>query len=117
MGSHMIKIKAKDKTQLNAILAMKFDTFFFWWRSDNKIWANGLSESDKAEEYKATKEFAKFLLTSNANVKRTFYLGHWEGDWYLIPGYGQPGFNPDTAQEPNPTRIQGMIDWLNIRQK
>lgn len=117
MGSHMIKISYKNMSQLNAILAMKFDTFFFWWRSDNKIWVNGLSEADKANEYKATKEFAKYLLTSNANVKRTFYLGHWEGDWYLIPGYGTPDFDPNTAIEPNTTRINGMTDWLNIRQK
>jgi len=26
---------------------MPFDTSFFWWRSDGKIWQNGLSEQDK----------------------------------------------------------------------
>jgi hypothetical protein len=43
-------------------------------------------------------------------VVHTFFLGHWEGDWYLLPDR-----NPDN----NPTQksIDGMIDWLNIRQK
>lgn len=122
MGSRMIKLTVHERSQVDTILNMSvqgksFDTFFFWWRSNGEIWKNGLSETDKQAEYKATKEFAKYLLTSNAKVKRTFYLGHWEGDWYLLPGYGEQGFNPLTAQDPNPKRIQGMIDWLNIRQK
>ena len=111
MGSKMIKMSVKENEGgvLDSILAMPFDTYFFWWRSDGAIWENGLSESDKAAEYKATYEFTKKLLTTNPLIKRTYYLGHWEGDWYLI--------NPNNPTEPSPKRIQGMIDWLNIRQK
>jgi hypothetical protein len=108
MGSRMIKISLKDGTVPKAILDMPFDTFFFWWRSDSKIWKNGLSESDKKIEYKATNELAKKLLKDNAKLDRTFFLGHWEGDWYLV--------NSKTKEEPTATKIQGMIDWLNIRQ-
>ncbi|QLZ69953.1 hypothetical protein FOLKNPGA_02753 [Legionella sp. PC1000] len=109
MGSKMIKISAKEGPVLDAILDMPFDTYFFWWRSDGKIWENGLSAPDKAKEYKATYSFAKKLLTRNAQLERTFYLGNWEGDWYLI--------DPKNQIEPSQKKIQGMIDWFNIRQK
>jgi hypothetical protein len=48
----------------------------------------------------------KYQLTSGTG--KTFLLGHWEGDWYLTR---------DAQDEPTPTKIRGMIDWLNIRQK
>ena len=109
MGSKIIKISVKEGPVLDTILQMPFDNYFFWWRSDTKIWENGLSESDKAAEYKATYAFAKRLLTTNPLIKRTYYLGNWEGDWYLI--------DPKNPIEPSQKKIQGMIDWLNIRQK
>lgn len=109
MGSSMIKISVKEGPVLDAILDMPFNTYFFWWRSSAEKWQHGLSEADKAAEYKATYEFAKKLLTHNPMLKRTFYLGNWEGDWYLI--------NPDTQADPDAKRIQGMVDWVNIRQK
>ncbi|MBA2367528.1 MAG: hypothetical protein H0V82_00710 [Candidatus Protochlamydia sp.] len=109
MGSKMIKISLKDGKVPKDILEMPFDTFFFWWRSDSKNWKNGLSESDKKIEYKATYDLATKLLKDNSKLERTFFLGHWEGDWYLV--------NSKTKEEPTTTKIQGMIDWLNIRQK
>ncbi len=112
MGSRLFKtgIDNINSPILKPILNMPFDTYFFWWRSQGKTWQNGLSEKDKQAEYDATYAFAKKLLLENANQERTFFLGHWEGDWYLLPDR-----NPDN----NPTQksIDGMIDWLNIRQK
>jgi hypothetical protein len=110
MGSTMIKMRVKDEAQLNKILAMPFDTFFFWWRSDNTIWRNGLSEKNKQIEYQATYNFTKKLLLQNAKRTRIFFIGHWEGDWYLLP-------DRDPQKNPSQKSIQGMIDWLNIRQQ
>lgn len=107
MGSHMVKTRASDSS---AVLKLPFDTYFFWWNSDSKRWKDGLSESDKNAEYKETYNFAQKLLIENADKKRTFFLGHWEGDWYLLPDYKADG-NADQK------RLKGMTDWLNIRQK
>ncbi|MDR2774699.1 MAG: hypothetical protein LBC19_08165 [Tannerella sp.] len=40
-----------------------------------------------------------------------FYIGHWEGDWLLLGSFSF------TQERIDPVRIQGMIDWYNIRQK
>jgi hypothetical protein len=56
-------------------------------------------------------EFTQNLLISYNNTGKTFYLGHWEGDWYLLVGY-------DPAKKKvGDDNIQGMIEWYNIRQK
>ena len=59
MGSKIIKISVNEGPVLDTILELPFDNYFFWWRSDAKTWENGLSESDKADEYKATYNFTK----------------------------------------------------------
>ncbi|MCS5711284.1 protein kinase domain-containing protein [Candidatus Berkiella aquae] len=108
MGSKIVKFSVDDKKQLEKLQEMPFSTYFMWWRSDsNKV---NLSENDKKAEYDATYNFVKELLLKNAKDEKTFYIGHWEGDWYLLPDY-------DASKNPSPERIQGMIDWLNVRQK
>src|SRR4029079_4894755 len=73
MGSTMIKISANNKENLQAVLAMPFDTYFFLWRSDASIWYHGLSDANKQIEYRETYNFAKSLLLENAKQKRTFF--------------------------------------------
>lgn len=109
MGSRMIKLKAIEGPVLDAVLAMPFDTYFLWWRS-NSVWYDGFSAAEREAEYQATYAFAKKLLLANANKDRSFYLGHWEGDWYLLPDYNTGADAPQTA-------IAGMIAWLNTRQE
>ena len=55
--------------------------------------------------------FVQGLLTDYNDTGKTFYLGHWEGDWYLIQDYNTE------KQKLNPDVIQGMTLWLNARQK
>ncbi len=118
MGARMIKTKVvnfEDDTNFHEILDMGFDTFFFWWRSDSASWANGfISLEDpkykETDEYKETFKFACYLLERNRNAPCKFFIGHWEGDWYLLDNY-------DTSKNPDPKRIEGMINWLNVRQK
>jgi hypothetical protein len=110
MGSNIIKTSARGDESTREILDMPFTYYFLWYRSQNRAWKDGFSESAKQEEYEETYKFTKHLLTRYSGTNKTFFLGHWEGDWYLIPSYKTDMDAPDTA-------IQGMIDWLNTRQK
>jgi hypothetical protein len=61
--------------------------------------------------YNEMYEFVQGLLMEYNNTGKTFFLGHWEGDWYLIQDY-------DTNKlKLNPDLIKGMKLWLNARQK
>jgi hypothetical protein len=48
-------------------------------------------------------------LTKYNNTGKQFFIGHWEGDWYLLPNY-------DVNYVPSDERIQGMIQWYRTRQ-
>lgn len=110
MGSNAIKMR--DTIDYDAILKdMDFRYVYLWLRTDNINWRDGLSDMEEEIEYDYMYEAVKRLLTVYNNSGTSFYLGHWEGDWYLIDNY-------NTEQKTiSQTRIQGMIDWLNIRQK
>jgi len=113
MGSSTIKTWDKYEDDLPAILAMPFRNYFLWVRShgDNRTpWLDGLSADERACEYRAVYDFARRLLIDHAGSGKAFYLGHWEGDWQLLDGY-------DPKIVPSPTAIQGMIDWLDVRQQ
>jgi hypothetical protein len=82
-----------------------------WAYPFSKSWAfDGYSASEAAGEYREIYDLTAYLLTNYNRSGKTFYLGHWEGDWYLLPNY-------NAATNPRPTAIQGMIHWLNHRQK
>lgn len=111
MGSNIIKtrVKGRDK-DFETLLDMPFSYYFFWYRSQSGSWKKGFSDKNKQEEYDATYKFTKYLLRRNSGTNKTFFLGHWEGDWYIIPNYNTGIDAPESA-------IQSMIEWLNIRQK
>ena len=90
---------------------MPFDSYFFWWRSDNASWVHGFSESSLKEEYQATYNFAKKLLTQFKDNPKTFFIGNWEGDWYLLQKKG------DKIIEPTQATVDNMAAWLNTRQQ
>jgi len=111
MGSNIIKTRIRDKDrELEALLDMPFAYYFFWYRSQARTWKRGLSDQDKQAEYDSVYAFTKHLLTRGSGTNKTFFLGHWEGDWYLLSNY-------DPQSEVTEAAIQGMIDWLNIRQQ
>jgi len=111
MGSNIIKTRVRhgDK-DIEALLDMPFAYYFFWYRSQARTWKQGLSDQDKQAEYDSVYAFTKYLLTRSSGTNKTFFLGHWEGDWYLLSNY-------DPKSEVSEQSIQGMIDWLNIRQQ
>jgi hypothetical protein len=108
MGSNMIKLSAGQ--DLEPFYALPFRTYFFWFRSQSSSWFDGFSEAEAKTEYDATYAFTKALLERFKGTGRRFFLGHWEGDWYLLPNY-------DTNYVPSDTTLKGMTDWFNARQR
>ena len=102
---------ARDEPSCHHVLDMPFKHFVMWAYPFGNAWPfDGYSASERADDYREMFDLTCYLLTNYDNSGKTFYLGHWEGDWYLLPNY-------NTATNPTPTAIQGMIDWLNNRQK
>lgn len=104
----------RDEASYRTVLDMPFKYYQMWTYpfglSYLVTWQNGLSKKDQRIEYNEIYDFTRYLLTNYSNSGKTFYLGHWEGDWYLLKGY-------ERTNTPTRACIQGMIDWLNIRQK
>lgn len=102
---------ARDEPSYRKVLDMPFSHYILWtYCFSSQWWDHGLTQVSADAEYRELYEFTRYLLTQYNRSGKTFLLGHWEGDWYLHPGY-----NPKIT--PDPTALQGMIDWLNIRQK
>lgn len=78
--------------------------------ADAGYWRKGLTKDQKLEEQRQFYELTKHLLTNYKETGKTFVLQHWEGDW-LIRG------NYNGKVDPTPEAINGMIEWLNARQK
>ncbi len=110
-GSNMIKFYATDDTMVDEVLAAHdFDYIFMWYRSD-PYFKDGYSDAEAKADYDAFYAYTKKLLTKYNNSGKEFYLGHWEGDWYYLDNY-------NTAQkEVSDVITEGMIDWINNRQK
>ena len=101
----------RDEPSYHHVLDMPFQHFVMWAYPFGNAWPfDGYSDSERADDYREIYDLTRYLLTNYNNSGKTFYLGHWEGDWYLLPNY-------NTATNPTPTAVRGMIDWLNNRQK
>jgi len=101
----------RDEPSHHRVLDMPFQHFVVWAYPFGNWWPfDGYSVSERANEYREIYDLTRYLLTNYNNSGKTFYLGHWEGDWYLLPNY-------NASTNPTKTAIQGMIDWLNNRQK
>jgi hypothetical protein len=102
---------ATREPSVKAVLDMPFGIYQIWaYCFTSGWWADGLSEAERAAEYEEMYAFARHLLRTYNGSGKTFLLGHWEGDWHLHRNY-------DRKKDPSPERIQGMIEWLNTRQK
>ncbi len=70
---------------------------------------DGLTPEEAAAERDQMYRLAKYLLTTYAGSGKTFILQNWEGDHLLREGLAG-------GADPDPVRLQGMIDWWNARQ-
>ena len=105
--------EVRDEPSCRRVFDMPFRHFILWvypfgWTQAKPF--DGYSESERSKEYREIYDLTCYFLTNYNNSGKSFYLGHWEGDWYLLQNY-------DTTTNPNPVRIQGMRDWLNNRQQ
>lgn len=107
---------AKGDASIRTVLDMPFYYYFIWvnpmsksewqWKHHKKPF----SEEEAKIEYQEIYDLTCYLLKKYSGSGKSFYLGHWEGDWLLLGSY-------DRTKNPQPWRVQNMIDWLNLRQK
>ncbi len=96
--------------------------------ADYLMWTNALTTDGKitpyhghmkpevlAAEYKEIYDLTAYFLTTYSGTGKTFYLGNWEGDWGLLSG--APKKDRKWEEDVNPDAPQGMVDYMNIRQR
>ena len=104
---------ARDEPSHKRVLDMPFANYVIWAYCFTPGWWNkGFAPADRDKEYREFYDFACYLLKTYSGTGKTFYLGHWEGDWHLRNGYD---FHDDSNVTPE--AVQGMTDWINTRQK
>lgn len=106
-----LTLLARGEPSMRQVLDLPFRHYLLWaYPLTAGWWADGYSSAERQKEYDEIFALARYFLTNYNNTGKTFYLGHWEGDWHLLGNY-------DATRNPSPTAIQGMRDWLNNRQK
>ena len=102
----------RDEPNYHQVLDMPFRHFVMWaypLENSDEWWGSGYNATQGAKDYQEMYNLTRYLLTNYNNSGKTFYLGHWEGDGYLeVNGW---------TTNPSMTTVQGMIGWLNNRQK
>lgn len=101
----------KREPSFRKVMDMDFTYYILWVYAPGVNWFDGMTEKEKKLEYDNMKELTKYLLTQYNGTGKEFYLGHWEGDWYLVDNYNSKQTDVD------PVKLQGMIDWYNVRQQ
>jgi hypothetical protein len=103
----------RDEPTHRRVLEMPFAYYILWaYTFHGGWWADGFDADEQEREYREIYDLARHLLTAYAGTGKRFYLGHWEGDWHLRQGYDA---GDDSVVKPE--AVQGMIDWLNTRQR
>lgn len=104
--SNIIKCRHDEEGIKEILDDPAFKYYFIWFRSYGKSFVSG--KVDFETEYGETYKFVMSLLDKYQNQDKVFCLGNWEGDWYLLP-------NKDKSIDAPTERIQGMIEWHQIR--
>ncbi len=101
----------KSTPALKHVFDMNFKYYQAWIHSYTKgKWRDGVTKKEADDYYKEMYELAEYFLTKYSGTGKIFMLGNWEGDWLLHK-------KMDRNSTPSDKAIQGMTDWLNIRQK
>src|SRR6185436_13791911 len=97
---------AKSEPNCRAVLNMPFRRIVAWAyplsNPDAPFQDGNYTATEAGNDYREIYDLTRYLLTDYNNSGKTFYLGHWEGDWYLLPNY-------NASTNPTKTAIQGMI--------
>jgi hypothetical protein len=104
---------ARLEPSYRRVFEMPFAYYLIWTYSFTPGWWNhGFSPENQEKEYQEIRSLVSHLLRTYSDTGKTFFLGHWEGDWHL-----RPDLKVDSDKALTPAAIQGMIDWLNVRQR
>jgi hypothetical protein len=104
---------ARLEPSYRRVFAMPFAYYVIWtYAFTPRWWHQGLSPEEQEKEYREFYALVAHLLTTYNGSGKTFYLGHWEGDWHL-----RPDLNTQTDAGVTAESLQGMADWLNARQR
>ena len=113
---HSLAELARDEPAHHAVLDMPFAYYLIWTHTfssaGDKSWRQGFPQAAQEKEYREVYDFASYLLKTYSHTGKTFYLGHWEGDGWLR---GSVRLEDDVNVTPQ--AVEGMIDWLNTRQR
>jgi hypothetical protein len=113
---HSLTELARDEPSRRHVLDMPFAYFVIWMHTYSNpgggSWRNGFSQTAQTNEYREVYDLVAYLLKTYDGSGKTFYLGHWEGDGMLRGSIGK-----EFDVRATPTAIQGMIDWLTVRQR
>jgi len=102
---------ARNEPSFRTVLDMPFAYYHIWAECfSSGRWGDGLSEQERKREYEELYALAAYLLERYKGTGKTFFLGHWEGDWLLLRSF-------DRKRDPSGQAVKGMIEWLNVRQK
>ncbi|NEU58610.1 hypothetical protein [Halorussus sp. MSC15.2] len=81
----------------------------------------GISDDQLRQEEQSFYELTKHLLETYRGTGKEFVLQHWQGDWAIIPWKKREEISAGELRsddlEPTQTAIDGMIQWLNARQR
>jgi hypothetical protein len=105
MGSKIVKFKYAEWDGFCQIADMPFEHILFW-HQGTKLEVG----FDESKLYQETLDVALRILERYHDTMKTFYLGHWEGDWLLNP--------PERSDQDAPQdKIDAMVAMINIRQR
>ena len=104
---------ARLEPSYRRVFGMPFAYYFVWTYAFSPRWWNrGFPPEEQEKEYREFYDLTAYLLKTYNGTGKTFYLGHWEGDWHL-----RPDLNTSTDDGLKTDTLQGMTDWLNTRQR
>jgi len=104
-------VELVQKPYVQDLFAKPFSTFILETTPVSGVpqFLDGLTPEEADAERDQMYQLTKYLLTTYADSGKTFILQNWEGDHILRQGLAE-------GADPDPVRIQGMIDWWNARQ-
>ena len=113
---HSLSEMARDEPSCRKVLDLPFTYYVIWTNclGSGKLDQN-LTQGQLDAEYREMYDFTRYLLLTYNGTGKTFYLGHWEGDWILLFWSGFAKLNKNDT--PTPKAIAAMISWLNTRQR
>jgi hypothetical protein len=107
---HSLQALARDEPSYRAVFDMPFAYYLIWTHTFSGGQFTDFDQRHTQAEYRELYNFTSYLLRTYSGSGKTFFLGHWEGDW-MLRGVGKKDseFPIEAAER--------MVLWLNTRQR